>query len=159
MDEATTEERTLDAVDIHGILELLPHRYPFLMVDRIIQMRGDESCIGIKNVTFNEPHFSGHFPGNPVMPGVLQLEAMAQTGGILVLHKMPDPQNYDTYFLKINNVKFKNKVVPGDTVLFKLEMTQPMRRGIIEMHGTAYVGNKIVSEADLMAAIQKKDKR
>lgn len=138
--------------------KILPHRYPFLMIDKIISLSENE-VVGVKAVTMNEEFFRGHFPGNPVMPGVLQLEAMAQTGGILVLSRMPDPQEYDTYFLKINNVKFKNKVVPGDTVLFKLEMTQPMRRGIIEMHGTAYVGNKVVSEADLMAAIQKKDKR
>ena len=108
-------------------------------------------------MTFNEEFFRGHFPGNPIMPGVLQLEAMAQTGGILVLHKLPDPHNYDTYFIKIDKVKFKNKVVPGDTVLFKMELLSPMRRGIIEMKGSAYVGNKLVSEAELMAKIQRKD--
>lgn len=140
------------------IERILPHRYPFLMIDKIIHL-SEKEVVGVKNVTMNEEFFQGHFPGNPIMPGVLQLEAMAQTGGILVLHKLPDPQNYDTYFLKINNVKFKNKVVPGDTVLFKMEMLAPMRRGIIEMRGTAYVGNKIVSEADLMAAIQKKEKK
>ncbi len=140
------------------IEKILPHRYPFLMIDKIISLSENE-VVGVKSVTMNEEFFQGHFPGNPVMPGVLQMEAMAQTGGILVLHKMPDPQNYDTYFLKMNNVKFKHKVVPGDTVLFKMEMTEPMRRGIIAMHGTAYVGNKIVSEADLTAAIQKKDRK
>ena len=142
--------------DAMGIEKILPHRYPFLLIDKIIYLT-DTEVVGAKAVTFNEEFFRGHFPGNPVMPGVLQIEAMAQTGGILVLHKLPDPQNYDTYFLKINNVKFKQRVVPGDTVLFKLELVAPMRRGIIEMRGSAYVGNKLVSEAELMAKIQRKE--
>ena len=142
--------------DSTGIEKILPHRYPFLMIDKIIYLN-DTEVVGVKNVTFNEEFFRGHFPGNPIMPGVLQLEAMAQTGGILVLHKLPDPHNYDTYFIKIDKVKFKAKVVPGDTVLFKLELLSPMRRGIIEMKGSAYVGNKLVSEAELMAKIQRKD--
>ncbi len=142
--------------DSMGIEKILPHRYPFLLIDKIIYLN-DTEVVGVKNVTFNEEFFRGHFPGNPVMPGVLQLEAMAQTGGILVLHKLPDPQNYDTYFIKIDKVKFKNKVVPGDTVLFKMELLSPMRRGIIEMRGTAYVGNKLVSEAEMMAKIQRKE--
>ena len=142
--------------DATGIEKILPHRYPFLLIDKIIYLT-DKEVVGVKAVTFNEPFFRGHFPGNPVMPGVLQIEAMAQTGGILVLHNLPDPQNYDTYFLKINNVKFKQRVVPGDTILFKMELLAPMRRGIIEMRGSAYVGNKLVSEAELMAKIQRKE--
>lgn len=142
--------------DAIGIEKILPHRYPFLLIDKIVHLTENE-VVGVKAVTFNEEFFRGHFPGNPIMPGVLQLEAMAQTGGILVLHKLPDPQNYDTYFLKIDKVKFRNHVVPGDTVLFKLEMLGPMRRGIIEMKGSAYVGNKLVSEAELMAKIQRKE--
>lgn len=142
--------------DAVGIEKILPHRYPFLLIDKIIHLSENE-VVGVKAVTFNEEFFKGHFPGNPVMPGVLQLEAMAQTGGILVLHKMPDPHNYDTYFLKIDKVKFRYHVVPGDTLLFKLEMVGPMRRGIIEMKGSAYVGNRLVSEAELMAKIQRKD--
>ncbi len=142
--------------DAVGIEKILPHRYPFLLIDKIIHLSENE-VVGVKAVTFNEEFFRGHFPGNPVMPGVLQLEAMAQTGGILVLHKMPDPHNYDTYFLKIDKVKFRYHVVPGDTLLFKLEMVGPMRRGIIEMKGSAYVGNRLVSEAELMAKIQRKD--
>jgi UDP-3-O-[3-hydroxymyristoyl] N-acetylglucosamine deacetylase/3-hydroxyacyl-[acyl-carrier-protein] dehydratase len=144
--------------DSVGIEKILPHRYPFLLIDKVISLTENE-VVGVKAVTINEEFFRGHFPGNPIMPGVLQLEAMAQTGGILVLHQLPDPQNYDTYFLKIDKVKFRNHVVPGDTVLFKLEMTAPMRRGIIEMRGSAYVGNKLVSEAELMAKIQKKEGR
>lgn len=141
--------------DIRMIEKNLPHAYPFLLVDKIIEL-GDKHVVGIKNVTFNENFFQGHFPQNPVMPGVLQLEAMAQTGGLLVLHTVTDPENWDTYFLKIDNAKFKQKVVPGDTLIMKLELTGPIRRGICEMHGVAYVGNKLVCEADLVAQIVKK---
>ncbi len=142
--------------DATGIEKILPHRYPFLMIDKIISLT-DTEVVGVKGVTMNEEFFRGHFPGNPIMPGVLQLEAMAQTGGILVLSQVPDPQNYDTYFIKIDKVKFRNHVVPGDTVLFKMELLSPMRRGIIEMRGSAFVGNKLVSEAELMAKIQRKE--
>ncbi|TXB63046.1 bifunctional UDP-3-O-[3-hydroxymyristoyl] N-acetylglucosamine deacetylase/3-hydroxyacyl-ACP dehydratase [Phaeodactylibacter luteus] len=133
----------------------LPHRYPFLLVDKIIEL-SDNHVVGVKNITFNEEFFQGHFPNNPVMPGVLQIEAMAQTGGILALSTVDDPGNWDTYFLKIENAKFKNKVVPGDTVLFKMELMAPIRRGICQMQATAYVGNKIVSEAELTAQIVKR---
>lgn len=138
--------------DINYIENALPHKYPFLLVDKIIEATEDY-IVGVKNVTFNEPFFQGHFPKNPVMPGVLQLEAMAQVGGILALKKFEDPQNYDTYFLKIDKVKFKQKVIPGDTLILKLELLSPIRRGICEMKGSAYVGNKLVSEAELIAQI------
>lgn len=141
--------------DINGIMKLLPHRPPFLLVDRILQI-SDDQIIGSKNVTMNESFFVGHFPKEPVMPGVLQIEAMAQTGGILVLSSVPDPENYITYFMKIDKVKFRNKVVPGDTIYFKLNLMSPIRRGICQMKGVAYVGNKIVMEAEMMAQIAKK---
>lgn len=137
------------------IAEWLPHRYPMLLVDKIIEL-SDTHVVGVKNVTFNEQFFLGHFPNNPVMPGVLQIEAMAQTGGILAMSIMGDPGQWDTYFLKIDNAKFKSKVVPGDTLLLKLELMAPIRRGICQMLGTAYVGNKIVSEAELTAQIVKR---
>lgn len=145
---------TLPAIyDINYISKLLPHRYPFLLVDKIIELT-DNHIVGVKNVTFNEPCFTGHFPDNPVFPGVLQLEALAQTGGVLVLNNQGGPEKkFDTYFLKIDNARFKQKVMPGDTLIMKMELTQPIRRGICEMKGTAYVGNKIVCEADLMAQI------
>ncbi|PZF74605.1 bifunctional UDP-3-O-[3-hydroxymyristoyl] N-acetylglucosamine deacetylase/3-hydroxyacyl-ACP dehydratase [Taibaiella soli] len=144
--------------DITAIEKALPHKYPFLLVDKIIEL-SDKHVVGIKNVTFNEHFFQGHFPGNPVMPGVLQIEAMAQVGGILGLNNYTDPENYDTYFLKIDKVKFKQKVVPGDTLILKLELLSPIRRGICEMRGTAYVGNKIATEAELVAQIIRKDKK
>lgn len=137
------------------IAEWLPHRYPFLLIDKICEL-SEKIVVGVKNVTFNEQFFQGHFPNNPVMPGVLQIEAMAQTGGILALSQVEDPGNWDTYFLKIESAKFKHKVVPGDTVLFKMELLAPIRRGICQMMGTAYVGNKIVSEAELTAQIVKR---
>lgn len=137
------------------ISEWLPHRYPFLLIDKIIEL-SETHVVGIKSVSFNEQYFQGHFPGNPVMPGVLQIEAMAQTGGILALSTVEDPGNWDTYFLKIENAKFKHKVVPGDTIIFKMELTAPIRRGICQMQATAYVGNRIVSEAELVAQIVKR---
>ncbi|MBB4077711.1 UDP-3-O-[3-hydroxymyristoyl] N-acetylglucosamine deacetylase/3-hydroxyacyl-[acyl-carrier-protein] dehydratase [Lewinella aquimaris] len=138
--------------NVEQILEIMPHRYPFLLIDKIIE-KGENHIVGLKNLSFNEAFFQGHFPGNHVMPGVLQIEAMAQTGGLLVLTQQEDPGNWDTYFLKIENAKFKNFVVPGDTILFKMELIAPVRRGICQMRGTAYVGNKLVSEADLVAQI------
>jgi UDP-3-O-[3-hydroxymyristoyl] N-acetylglucosamine deacetylase/3-hydroxyacyl-[acyl-carrier-protein] dehydratase len=142
--------------DLTAIKTMLPHRSPFLLIDKIIHL-DEKEVVGIKNVTFNEPFFEGHFPGKPVMPGVLQIEAMAQTGGILALNSVDNPSNYDTYFLKISNARFKNMVKPGDTLILKLELLRPMRRGILEMKGTAFVGNKVVTEAELMAKIQKRD--
>ena len=139
-------------MSIHDILKYLPHRYPFVLVDKIIEL-SERHVVGIKNVTFNEHFFQGHFPNNPVFPGVLQMEALAQTGGILALNTVEDPENWDTYFLKIDNCKFKNKVVPGDTLILKMELIAPIRRGICQMQGTAYVGNKIVSEGELTAQI------
>jgi UDP-3-O-[3-hydroxymyristoyl] N-acetylglucosamine deacetylase / 3-hydroxyacyl-[acyl-carrier-protein] dehydratase len=138
--------------DVVEIAKRLPHRYPFLLVDKIIEL-SENHVVGVKNITFNEGFFQGHFPNNPVMPGVLQIEAMAQCGGILALSTVPDPHNWDTYFLKIDDTKFKQKVVPGDTVVFKMELLEPIRRGIVHMRGTAFVANKLVSEGDLTAQI------
>lgn len=139
---------------LQQIEKTLPHRFPFLLVDKIIEL-SDKHIVGIKNVTFNEPFFQGHFPSNPVMPGVLQIEALAQTGGILCINAMP-PGEYDTYFIKIDNVKFKQKVVPGDTMILKMELLAPIRRGICEMRGKVYIGNKIATEGDLMAQLVKR---
>ena len=140
--------------DINGIMRLLPHRPPFLLIDKILEL-SDNHIVGLKNITMNEPFFVGHFPKEPVMPGVLQVEAMAQIGGILVLANVPDPENYSTYFVKIDNVKFKKKVIPGDTLIFKLELLAPIRRGIVHMQGYGYVGDSIVVEAELMAQVAK----
>ena len=139
-------------MDIHKIMEILPHRPPFLLIDRIIEL-SETHVVGMKNVTMNEPFFIGHFPGAPVMPGVLQVEAMAQCGGVLVLSTVPDPENYLTYFMKMNNVKFKQKVLPGDTLIFKAELMGPIRRGICHMQAYGYANNKLVVEAELMAQI------
>lgn len=138
--------------DVNGIMKLLPHRPPFLLIDKIMEVT-DTYVIGVKNVTMNEPFFVGHFPQEPVMPGVLLVESMAQASGFLFLSKVPDPELYSTYFMKIDSVKFKKKVVPGDTVIFKCELTQPIRRGVISMQGTGFVGENVVVEAEMMAQI------
>lgn len=141
-----------DSVQIPAIL---PHRYPFLLVDKIMELQKGSHVIGVKNITRNEEFFNGHFPGEPVMPGVLIIEAMAQTGGFLALADVDDPERYSTYFLKIENAKFKNKVVPGDVLVMKLELIAPIRRGVAQMKATAFVGDKIVTEAELLAQIVK----
>ena len=142
-------------MDNVGIKGILPHRYPFQLIDKIIQCEENDFCVGVKNVTANEPFFQGHFPEEPVMPGVLQVEAMAQCSGILVLNSVEEPERYSTYFMNINNVKFRQKVVPGDTLLFHVSFMTPLRRGCAQMKGYAFVGDKIVSEAEFMAQIIK----
>ena len=138
--------------DIEDIRRMLPHRYPFLLVDKIIEMN-ENTIVGVKNITFNELLFQGHFPGNSIFPGVLQVEALAQVGGVFVLSKVPDPENWGTLFLKIDNTKFKSKVVPGDQLILKMQLLSPIRRGICHMFGTAYVGSRLVSESELTAQI------
>ena len=141
-------------MDVNRIRELLPHRYPFLLVDKVID-KGENYIVGLKNVSGNEPYFQGHFPQEPVMPGVLQVEAMAQTGGLLVLSTLDEPTKYSTYFMKIDNVKFRSKVVPGDTLIFHVSFMTPLRRGCAMMKGYAFVGEKIVTECEFMAQIVK----
>jgi UDP-3-O-[3-hydroxymyristoyl] N-acetylglucosamine deacetylase/3-hydroxyacyl-[acyl-carrier-protein] dehydratase len=140
--------------DINDILKILPHRPPFLLLDKVIE-KSEKYLVGVKNVTMNEPFFVGHFPQEPVMPGVLQVEAMAQLGGILVLGEIDDPRDYSTYFMKIENVKFKRKVIPGDTLILRVELLQPIRRGIVHMRGYAYVNDTIAAEAEMMALVTK----
>ncbi|MBK8554483.1 MAG: bifunctional UDP-3-O-[3-hydroxymyristoyl] N-acetylglucosamine deacetylase/3-hydroxyacyl-ACP dehydratase [Lewinellaceae bacterium] len=143
--------------DVNKVQNLLPHRFPFLLVDKVIEI-SENHVVGVKNITNNEFYFQGHFPNNPIFPGVLQIEALAQTGGILALHNVPDAGNWDTYFLKIENTRFKAKVVPGDTLILKMELLEPIRRGIVHMQGTAYVGSKVVSEGELTAQIVRRTK-
>ncbi|MGL4598069.1 MAG: 3-hydroxyacyl-ACP dehydratase FabZ, partial [Bacteroidia bacterium] len=141
-------------LDVREIMKILPHRQPFLFVDKIIELT-PTYVVGVKNITMSEFWTQGHFPDEPIFPGVLQVEAMAQTGGILCLKTVPDPENYQTYFLKIESVKFKQKVIPGDTCVFKLELLTPIRRGLCHMKGTTYVNNKVASEAEMLAQIVK----
>ena len=141
-------------MDVEEVMAKLPHRPPFLLVDKILEM-GAEYVVGLKNVTMNEAFFKGHFPGMPLMPGVLQIESMAQVGGILALSQVEDPENYLTYFMKIDRVRFKRKVVPGDTLIFRLDLLHPIRRGVCYMKGFGYVGTKRVVEAELMAKISR----
>lgn len=141
-------------LDTNGVKKILPHRWPFLLIDKVIEISKDK-VVGVKNVTVNETFFQGHFPDEPVMPGVLIIEAMAQTGGILALWNVDEPEKWSTYFMKIDNVKFRSKVVPGDTLIFRLDLVEPIRRGLVHMKARAFVGEKIVTEAELMAQVIK----
>ena len=141
-------------MDVNRIRELLPHRYPMQLVDKVTQL-GANTIVGVKNVTANEPFFQGHFPQEPVMPGVLQIEAMAQCGGLLVLNTLEEPERWSTYFMKIDAVKFRKKVVPGDTLIFKVELLAPVRHGISSMKGYIFVGDQVVAEATFTAQIVK----
>lgn len=143
-------------MDINKITGTLPHRYPFLLIDKVIYL-DNETVACVKNVSYNEPFFQGHFPGNPVMPGVLQVEAMVQTGGILVLNTVPDPENYWTYFLGIENFRFRKMVLPGDTLVIQCDLIAPIKRGIAKMYGRGYVGNSLVCEGSMTASIVRKD--
>ena len=145
------------SLDIAGILRALPHRYPLLLVDRVISMDPGERIHAVKAVSFNENFFQGHFPGNPVMPGVMQIEAMAQTGGLLVLNTVPNPDDYWTYFLGIESCRFRKRVLPGDTLIFRCELLSPIKRGIAKMSGQAFVAGQLVMEAEMTASIVKKD--
>ena len=140
--------------DINEIKKILPHRPPFLLVDKVLYL-DDDNIVAVKNVTMNEHFFTGHFPDEPIMPGVLQVEALAQAGGIFVLNSVPDPENYSTYFLKISDVRFRSKVVPGDVMIFSLKLTGPIKRGICTTYGIIFVGNKVVMEGYLTAQIVK----
>ena len=142
-------------LDYNQILKLIPHRLPFLLIDRVENLVPDTSAVGIKSVTVTEPHFAGHFPNFPVMPGVLIIEAMAQMGGILVMSKLDDPQNYLTFFAKMDKVRFRNKILPGDTIIFRCFLIGPFRRGICHMQGLAYANGKLCAEAELTAQITK----
>jgi len=140
--------------DINDIKKILPHRSPFLLVDKVLYL-DNEYIVAVKNVTMNEPFFTGHFPDEPIMPGVLQVEALAQAGGIFVLNSVPDPENYSTYFLKISDVRFRAKVIPGDVLIFSLKLTGPIKRGICTTFGKIFVGDKVVMEGFLTAQIVK----
>ncbi|PTX10684.1 3-hydroxyacyl-[acyl-carrier-protein] dehydratase /UDP-3-O-[3-hydroxymyristoyl] N-acetylglucosamine deacetylase [Pontibacter mucosus] len=152
----TYDPKKKPVMDINQIAATLPHRYPFLLIDKIIHL-DDTTVMGVKNITMNEPFFQGHFPGNPVLPGVIQIEAMAQTGGILVLNTVENPEDYWTYFLGIDKCRFKRKVIPGDTIIFRCELLAPIKRGIAKMSGQAFVGGQLVMEAEMSASIVKKD--
>ena len=150
----TYNPNDVPVMDVNKIRKLLPHRYPFQLVDKVIEI-GSNYIVGVKNITSNEPFFQGHFPQEPVMPGVLQFEAMAQVGGLLVLNSVDEPERYSTYFLRIDNGRFRQKVVPGDTMLFRVEFITPIRRGIATMKGYAFVGEKVVCEVEFMAQVIK----
>ena len=145
-------------MDVNQIMNTLPHRPPFLLVDKIFEL-SETHVIGLKNVTMNEPFFEGHFPGTPIMPGVLQIESLAQTGGILLLNTVSDPQNYLTFFMKIDKVKFKRIVIPGDTLIFKLELIAPIRRGICQMLGQIYCNDNLITEGEFMAQMIRKENK